>query len=212
MLTERRKSAWDKITKVMPHLEDKATEAEKALEALRKMKVPGPPKKEDVKESNLGLWKYNKITGMWKYQRDLTDETKTKWLEIFKKDEPDEFFVASKNKPNKKPIQEDAPTVSAGAGAVAGIGIGSQGEPGSPKRSLIRRTKFAGHEVFEVDNDTYHKCKLGKAKHHRYEKYVGNDEVGEEIRKYGRGNPGKPIILKHTQTGAHQYLKYGKYT
>ena len=108
-------------------------------------------------------------------------------------------------------IKEDAPAVSAGGGGVAGIGVGPKGEPGSPPRKLIRRTKFAGHEVFEVDNDAYHKARLGKAKYHRYERYVGNDEVGEEIRQYGRSNPGKPIILKHSVNGALQFLKYGKY-
>ena len=108
-------------------------------------------------------------------------------------------------------LEEDAPVVAAGHGAVAGIGIGPQGEPGSPPLNLIRRTKFAGHEVFEVDNDVYHKARLGKAKFHRYSKYVGEDEVGQEIRNYGRQNPGKPIILKHNVTGALQFLKYGKY-
>lgn len=112
----------------------------------------------------------------------------------------------------EKHISEDVPTVSAGSGSVAGIGIGAQGEPGSPKRSLIRRSKFAGHEVFEVDGDVYHQSRLGKSKHHRYAKYVGEDEVGSEIRQYGRENPGKPIILKHNVSGALQFLKYGRYS
>jgi hypothetical protein len=36
-----------------------------------------------------------------------------------------------------KPIQEDAPANSAGTGAVAGIGVGSQGEPGVKKKKNV---------------------------------------------------------------------------
>jgi len=101
--------------------------------------------------------------------------------------------------------------VTAGSGAVAGLGVGPQGEPGSPPKSLIRRSKFAGHEVFEVEDEIYHRAKMGKAKHHKYSTYVGEDEIGQEIRDYGRSNPGKPIILKHKTSGSFQFLKYGKY-
>lgn len=111
----------------------------------------------------------------------------------------------------KKIVSEDAPVNASGPGAIAGIGVGPKGEPGSPPGSLIRRSKFAGHEVFEVNGDVFHKSRMGKIKQHRYEKYVGGDAVGEEIRQYGRQNPGKPIVLKHEKTGALQFLKYGKY-
>jgi hypothetical protein len=47
-----------------------------------------------------------------------------------------------------KPMQEDAPANAVGTGAVAGIGVGSQGEPGVNKKkgltpflSFIRRKK-----------------------------------------------------------------------
>jgi hypothetical protein len=47
-----------------------------------------------------------------------------------------------------KPMQEDAPANSVGTGAVAGVGVGSQGEPGVNKKkgltpfiSFIRRKK-----------------------------------------------------------------------
>jgi hypothetical protein len=36
-----------------------------------------------------------------------------------------------------KPIQEDAPAMSAGAGQVAGIGVGPQGEPGVNKKKRL---------------------------------------------------------------------------
>jgi len=57
-------------------------------------------------EENLSLWKYNKITGIWKQERSVTPETKDKWLEIFKKDSPDETYVISSKKPSKKPMKE----------------------------------------------------------------------------------------------------------
>jgi hypothetical protein len=44
-----------------------------------------------------------------------------------------------------KPIQEDMPTNNAGGGAVAGIGVGPQGEPGinkKKKRNLIPLMAF----------------------------------------------------------------------
>jgi hypothetical protein len=57
-------------------------------------------------EENLSLWKYNKITGFWKQERSVTPETKDKWLEIFKKDSPDETYVIASKKPSKKPMKE----------------------------------------------------------------------------------------------------------
>lgn len=56
-------------------------------------------------------------------------------------------------------IQEDLPTVSAGSGAIAGIGIGPQGEPGidnSPaartrrKRTTMPMQRLQSHPVKEA--------------------------------------------------------------
>ena len=93
------------------------------------------------------------------------------------------------------------PTTSAGGGNIAGIGVGPQGEPGKlPK-------KFAGCQVFEVNSSTFQKCLHGKLRHEHYKKYVGNDQIGEEIRQYGRKNPKKGIILMDAVTGSMLYLK-----
>jgi hypothetical protein len=51
---------------------------------------------------------------------------------------------------------------------------------------------------------------MGKARYVRYEKYVGNDKLGETIRQYGRNNPKNAIILKNSGNGAMLYLKYGR--
>lgn len=106
-------------------------------------------------------------------------------------------------------LREDAPANAVGSGAIAGAGVGAQGEPGKK----VKRRKFAGCEVFEVDGDTFHKAQHGKPKHGRYKKYVGEDDTGQAIRDYGRKAKGKAIILMHPNTGAMTYLRRsGKYT
>lgn len=106
-------------------------------------------------------------------------------------------------------IDEDAPANFAGGGAIAGIGVGPQGEPGGKVRKL---KKFAGCEVFEVTGDVFHKAQHGKTKFGRYKTYVGEDETGNAIRTHGRTSPGHGIILQHPTTGAMTYLRRtGKY-
>ena len=107
-------------------------------------------------------------------------------------------------------ISEDAVANAAGSGAVAGLGVGPQGEPGGDSSMIIKRKKFAGHDVFEVSADWFHKARLGKKKHARYELYVGNDKIGEEIRSYATENYGKPVIIQDERSGAMCYLRYGK--
>ena len=64
--------------------------------------------------------------------------------------------------------------------------------------------------MFIVSPDKFWQARLGKSRYTRYEKYVGNDDIGEAIREYGRANPKHPIILKNSQNGSMLYLKYGK--
>ena len=102
--------------------------------------------------------------------------------------------------------------LSAGSGAIASIGIGPDGEPPgiTAAQKKKKRERFAGTEVFTVDPDVFMKARFGKKKYAKYENYVGNDDIGQEIRSYGRNNPGKSIIIKDSLTGAMLYLKYGK--
>ena len=74
----------------------------------------------------------------------------------------------------------------------------------------VKRTTFAGKEVFIVDSETYYNCRLGKKKYGRYEKYVGNGEVGQTIREYGLKYPRRPIILQNGESGPMLFLKYGR--
>jgi hypothetical protein len=106
--------------------------------------------------------------------------------------------------------QEDMAVNASGHGAVAGIGVGPQGEPGLSHSVMLKRKKFAGAEVFEVNADWFHKARLGKRKHARYEHYVGNDEIGQAIRAYANEDYSRPIIIQDERTGAMCYLRYGK--
>jgi len=69
---------------------------------------------------------------------------------------------------------------------------------------------FAGKQVFVVDSDMYHQCRLGKQKYHRYEKYVGTKRIGKAIREYGLKFPKRPIILQNGEGGPMLYLRYGR--
>jgi hypothetical protein len=102
-------------------------------------------------------------------------------------------------------FNEDVVANAVGGGNIAGLGIGSQGEPG-----MLRRKKFAGNEVFTIDAEKFNKCRMGKYRYHKYESYVGNDEVGNQIREYGIKNPGKAIVVEDEKTGAMMFLRYGK--
>tara|TARA_S200000501_G_scaffold44196_1_gene35801 strand:+ start:537 stop:1313 length:777 start_codon:yes stop_codon:yes gene_type:complete len=107
--------------------------------------------------------------------------------------------------------------LSAGSGAIAGIGVPNPSMTGQAEPAGItyaqrkkKRKKFAGTEVFEVDPEVFMKARFGKKKYDKYENYVGNDDIGQEIRQYGRSNPGKSIIIQDSLTGAMLFLKKGK--
>lgn len=117
----------------------------------------------------------------------------------------DKLTMARQTKKKRyKKISEEAPTNS-----VASNGVPSLTDPNQPV-GLVRRSKFAGAECFEVDADRWHKAQTGKEKFKHYKTYVGNDEIGKAIRDYGNSNPAAPIVLKHDRTGAMVFLKYGR--
>ena len=78
------------------------------------------------------------------------------------------------------------------------------------KNAKVETEMFGGQKVFVVSPDRYFQSRLGKSRYARYEKYVGNDKLGEAIRQYGRNNPKNSIILKNSGNGAMLYLKYGR--
>lgn len=66
---------------------------------------------------------------------------------------------------------------------------------------------FMGKKVFKVNMDRIMSCRFGKRKYDRYCKYVGMDEIGEEIRQYARKHPKEDIILKDSRTGQMVFLR-----
>ena len=105
-------------------------------------------------------------------------------------------------KKKKESQKEEAPANNIGSGNV-------NIDPHLKKKKKVKTEEFSGNKVFVVSAQRFHDSRLGKSRYARYEKYVGNDEVGEAIRLYGRSNPKLPIILKNSENGAMLYLKYG---
>jgi hypothetical protein len=56
-----------------------------------------------MRERKLLLWKYNRITGYWRAERDVSPETAQQWLTIFRDDEPRESFKISASRPSGPP-------------------------------------------------------------------------------------------------------------
>jgi len=109
----------------------------------------------------------------------------------------------------EKFLSEEAPANVASSGAVAGL----TGDPPVGKKAQKKYTsRFANNEVFVVDSKTYNNARLGKQKYHRYERYVGNDEIGMAIREYGKKYPKKPIILQDGENGPMIFLRRGRNT
>jgi hypothetical protein len=105
---------------------------------------------------------------------------------------------------------EDVPANATGA-AVVGTGDDpTVWKKKKRKNAKVETEEFGSKKVFVVSPDRYWNSRLGKSRYNRYEKYVGNDKLGEAIRQYGITNPNSPIILKNSETGAMLYLKYGK--
>jgi hypothetical protein len=111
-----------KGTAPTPHKTEKSAETlAKAVDKVRNnSKVGAPPMKEDVHSmfeekyiKQHGLYKYNKRSGMWDHQRSVSPETKDQYLDIFKKDEPNEHFVVAKNRPKHNPLKENVDSMFA---------------------------------------------------------------------------------------------------
>ena len=94
-----------------------------------------------------------------------------------------------------------------GVTGISGAKEGDEPVIKKKKNCTSKPSIFAGQQCFEVNDEVYHACVKGKNRYHRYEKYVGNDEIGEAIREFGRNNPKKPIVIRSSKTGAMVYLK-----
>jgi len=106
----------------------------------------------------------------------------------------------------REEVEEDAPANSVAAGNVNLDPFAKK----KRKNAKVQWEMFGGQKVFVVSPERFYDSRLGKARYVRYEKYVGNDKLGETIRQYGRNNPKNSIILKNSGNGAMLYLKYGR--
>jgi len=69
---------------------------------------------------------------------------------------------------------------------------------------------FAGGDVMDVDLERVLKAMAPKKPWERFSKYVGVDDVGENIRVHARKNWKKNIILRDAKTGIMTYLRRRK--
>lgn len=63
---------------------------------------------------------------------------------------------------SKKILGEEAPVTNAGSGAIAGIGVGDDGEPGvnaNSQPATVESMHFAGHHMIEIDEDVFQNLK-----------------------------------------------------
>ena len=134
------------------------------------------------------LVKYFKFKSGAKAQKYVDD--------IFQKGDYEALYVE---------LDEAAP-----ANSVAGGNVNLDPFKKKRKNAKVQTEMFAGQKVFVVSPERFYESRLGKSRYSRYEKYVGNDKLGEAIRQYGRNNPKNSIILKNSGNGAMLYLKYGR--
>lgn len=167
--------------------------------------VKDPDYKPDPKERGMG-WRFKKPSTL---SFSTMAELK-KWIKTQPKKSASEIeAIHKKYADREKMYDEEVAVNSVGGGQIAGTGddppVGKKAQ-----MALVRRAKFANNDVFVVDTERFNKARLGKKKYLKYETYVGNDEVGNEIRQYGRKYPKKPIILQDDKTGAMIFLRYGR--
>ena len=109
-----------------------------------------------------------------------------------------------------KILREEGPTNAIGLGNIAGTAPAGDDPPVRGKSKLVRRKKFAGCEVFEVDSDRYNNCRRAKLRYERFSKFVGHDDTAMAIREYARTNSAKGIMIQDESTGMMTYLKLPK--
>ena len=140
-------------------------------------------------------------------EKDVSDKWEDEeWLE----NEITKMFEETSTKFKHLEYQVLEEEVSAAATTTADVALKDKPLGKTKKRKEIETETFAGNQVFVVDQERFANARLGKSRFHRWSKYVGEDDIGLAIREYGVKNPGKPIVLKNSNSGAMIYLRYGK--
>ena len=97
--------------------------------------------------------------------------------------------------------------MTAGSGAIAGLGVGPQGEPGIMPR---RGKKFMGVETYIVPSRVFNQIREAKRKGKHWRKYLDEDDTFYHIRAEAKRNKKGAIIIEDENTGALIFAKYGK--
>lgn len=100
---------------------------------------------------------------------------------------------------NSSIISEDIST--------AGFDFGGSTSRKARKKPVEETETFAGNVVFVCDPETFAKCRLGKRRYARYNRYFGLGEMGDKIKDFAYKNPNKNIILKNSMTGSMLYFR-----
>lgn len=101
---------------------------------------------------------------------------------------------------------------TAGGGAVAGLGIGPQGEPGRSAQMMpmAKRGKpFMGVETYIVPSRVFNQIREAKKKGKHWRKFLDEDDAYHHIRMEAKKNKKGAIIIEDENTGALCFVKYG---
>lgn len=109
-----------------------------------------------------------------------------------------------------KYINEEAPANAAGSALGSNPSTGSiAGYDPMLSKTPLKRSKFAGTECFEVDSDTFNKCRMGHMKGERWNKYLKDDcPQCQAIHAYSQRHPQKDIVIQNQSVAGEMcYLK-----
>lgn len=99
-------------------------------------------------------------------------------------------------------INEDLPANAVGDAPGNVAGVSDNDPPVKP------RAKFANAHLFDVDSETFNKCRMGKNKYAHWSKYIDKQsETGKEIYNYATKYPRKPIVVRHKDSGIMLYAR-----
>lgn len=134
------------------------------------------------------------------------------------------------------PITEEeggVATNNVGAGNIAGLGVGSQGEPGVRRRPRLRRNKkrlrpvrrilqspifesgtFAGEQTLIVPTELFESLRTAKSQGNaHFTKYLTeNDDLCFLLRDSAYAQSNRPLIFEDKKTGHMLFARYGKKT
>jgi len=77
-----------------------------------------------------------------------------------------------------------------------GVALASHSASDGSSQAMPHGTAF-GKPFFNVDADTFAKARLGRKKHAHWTKYMGKNDMVDQIRSYAKKNGNPDILLRH---------------